>query len=379
MRDGDVVKAITTHEPRITPLPDEPQGEAITYSADGTKFLTLSAEATGRDGEPEAARLHAVRPGRRADPVTRRTACHRHRVGSSSWFDKLTFSELTRIVAAVGVVGLVLAIAGIVGIRRARRRRRGGGVRRLRRLRRRAAARSAGSRSVAGGRTSFAGLRDAPLSGRPAAGMATTGRRYGDNGYGAGDGYADAATGPPATAPVGRSTAGTSTGRGSTAAPIRTAASTAPTSTAASSSTGVSRRRPVRRRRSAVRRPAVRRPAPAGGQQYGEQDGRPVRRGAGQRRTVRRPAVSARSTARAIPATATRKTSTRCRTRGAARSGAAGLERYGARSWSDRAAAVCQTRRSTATTLPRMVASSPGIGSNAGLCGISQTWPSRNR
>ena len=34
------------------------------------------------------------------------------------------------------------------------------------------------------------------------------------------------------------------------------------------------------------------------------------------------------------------------------------------------------TRRSTATTLPRMVASSPGIGSYAELCGRSQTWPS---
>ena len=34
-----------------------------------------------------------------------------------------------------------------------------------------------------------------------------------------------------------------------------------------------------------------------------------------------------------------------------------------------------QTRRSTATTLPRMVASSPGIGWYAELCGSSHTWP----
>src|SRR5690606_19012043 len=34
------------------------------------------------------------------------------------------------------------------------------------------------------------------------------------------------------------------------------------------------------------------------------------------------------------------------------------------------------TRRSTATTMPRMLASSPSIGSYASLCGISQTWPS---
>jgi hypothetical protein len=40
--DGDVVKAITTGTPRATPLPDEPQGEAIAYTVDGQGFLTLS-------------------------------------------------------------------------------------------------------------------------------------------------------------------------------------------------------------------------------------------------------------------------------------------------------------------------------------------------
>jgi hypothetical protein len=40
--DGDVVKAITTGKPRITPLPDEPQGESIGYAPDGASFLTIS-------------------------------------------------------------------------------------------------------------------------------------------------------------------------------------------------------------------------------------------------------------------------------------------------------------------------------------------------
>ena len=35
MPDGDVVKAITTTTPRVTPLPDEAQGESIAYTADG--------------------------------------------------------------------------------------------------------------------------------------------------------------------------------------------------------------------------------------------------------------------------------------------------------------------------------------------------------
>jgi len=40
--DGDVVKAITTTTPRVLPLPDEPQGEAIAYTVDGQSLLTVS-------------------------------------------------------------------------------------------------------------------------------------------------------------------------------------------------------------------------------------------------------------------------------------------------------------------------------------------------
>jgi hypothetical protein len=40
--DGDVVKAISKGTPRITPLPDEPQGEGIAYTVDGQDFLTAS-------------------------------------------------------------------------------------------------------------------------------------------------------------------------------------------------------------------------------------------------------------------------------------------------------------------------------------------------
>jgi hypothetical protein len=42
--DGDVATAITTGRPRITLLPDEPQGEAIAYTVDGQSFLTVSDE-----------------------------------------------------------------------------------------------------------------------------------------------------------------------------------------------------------------------------------------------------------------------------------------------------------------------------------------------
>jgi hypothetical protein len=40
--DGDVAAAITSGKPTVTALPDEPQGEAIAYTADGTGLLTVS-------------------------------------------------------------------------------------------------------------------------------------------------------------------------------------------------------------------------------------------------------------------------------------------------------------------------------------------------
>lgn len=40
--DGDIVKAITTAPPLRTPLPGEPQGEAIAYTVDGQWLLTVS-------------------------------------------------------------------------------------------------------------------------------------------------------------------------------------------------------------------------------------------------------------------------------------------------------------------------------------------------
>jgi len=43
---GDVVAAITGSKPRITPLPDEPQGESIAYTPDGTGYYTVSDEET---------------------------------------------------------------------------------------------------------------------------------------------------------------------------------------------------------------------------------------------------------------------------------------------------------------------------------------------
>jgi hypothetical protein len=122
--DGDVVKAIASSTPRITQLPNEADGEAISYTTDGLKFLTLSAKPTGATDAPKLLSYTPFVPVADAGPTDGGSPTAPADSSSGSFFSKLTLPQLTRIVAAVGVVGLVLAIAGIVGIRRARRRRR---------------------------------------------------------------------------------------------------------------------------------------------------------------------------------------------------------------------------------------------------------------
>jgi hypothetical protein len=124
--DGKVVDAITKGKPRVTQLPNEPDGEAIAYTADGTKFMTIGFKPSGAT---ENAKLLSYTPfvpppdpgPQNTDNTDKQTSSGG---GLSGLIHNLTLNQLTRMVAAVGVVGLVLAVAGIVGIRRARRRRR---------------------------------------------------------------------------------------------------------------------------------------------------------------------------------------------------------------------------------------------------------------
>jgi hypothetical protein len=112
--DGDVVAAIKSGEAAVTPLPNEPNGQSITYSADGSSFLTLSV---GEKQTLLSYTPYVVPPPEPTDEEPTGGGTE-----EQGWFASMSLSELTRIVAAVGVVGLVLAIAGIVGIRRARKR-----------------------------------------------------------------------------------------------------------------------------------------------------------------------------------------------------------------------------------------------------------------
>jgi hypothetical protein len=107
--DGDVVKAITTTTPRLTALPDEPQGEAIAYSADGESFLTISDEegpTTIRQHAPSTVALQPAPPSLGPTSAARPTGLR----AVPLWLG---------VAAALG--GLALVGAGVIGLRRARR------------------------------------------------------------------------------------------------------------------------------------------------------------------------------------------------------------------------------------------------------------------
>jgi hypothetical protein len=113
VKNGDVAAAIATGEPRITPLPDEPQGESIAYSPDGASFYTCSDQpdatpilkytVAGRPAAPAAAT--PSRPAASTSPSAAPTG-KRLRAKDLPWL-------------AAGLVVLIIAI--VVTVRRSRR------------------------------------------------------------------------------------------------------------------------------------------------------------------------------------------------------------------------------------------------------------------
>ncbi|WP_027660195.1 SMP-30/gluconolactonase/LRE family protein [Salinispora fenicalii] len=115
--DGDLVTALTTTEPRVTPLED-PFGEAITYTPDGKTFLTVSDAGQLDDGEPVDVLSYA--PTAKTEPAPNADGSEE---SAASWFDSLSLQEVAYLViAAVGLLGVGLVGAGVTGVVRARRR-----------------------------------------------------------------------------------------------------------------------------------------------------------------------------------------------------------------------------------------------------------------
>jgi hypothetical protein len=142
--DGDVMNAITTGTPRITPLPNEPRGESIAYTRDGASLLTLS----DNNGPTRLLRYQPVKPSPSARPAPNRTATTAgHKRG---WFKRLSLDQVLYLVGVVGVLGLVMIAVGALGIRGSRRARR-------------TAAAATAAPGVVGGRTSVGALARHPI------------------------------------------------------------------------------------------------------------------------------------------------------------------------------------------------------------------------
>ncbi|WP_433604292.1 hypothetical protein ACQP2P_24250 [Dactylosporangium sp. CA-139114] len=118
--DGNVVDAITGGSaPRITPLPSEPQGEGITYTRDGTEFVTTS-------DQPKASSIlrytpYAPAPAPSAAPTVQAQA---PKPVDRSFLQSLTLQDITRIVIGIGMLGVLMIAVGVFAVIRSRRRRR---------------------------------------------------------------------------------------------------------------------------------------------------------------------------------------------------------------------------------------------------------------
>lgn len=123
--DGDVVAAITEGEPRVTPLPGEPMGEAISYTVGGERFVTVSdAPPVEVDlGEAFVPRILAYTPTEPPppSPTAEPGPVDDGASGGGSFFS-LNPDTIMLVIGAVGVLGLVMVVIGVVGIVRARRR-----------------------------------------------------------------------------------------------------------------------------------------------------------------------------------------------------------------------------------------------------------------
>lgn len=123
--DGDVAAAITAGTPRVTPLPDEPWGESISYSLDGQTFLTVSETAQQEGLKPVILRYTpAVAAAADGAGDGDGDAAGATGKDSRSLLEKVDLNDVTMLVGGVGVFGVLLVGIGMGGIVRSRRRRR---------------------------------------------------------------------------------------------------------------------------------------------------------------------------------------------------------------------------------------------------------------
>ncbi|RKR91135.1 hypothetical protein BDK92_5526 [Micromonospora pisi] len=125
--DGKVAEAVTTGTPRITPLPDEPQGESITYSRDGDSFLTVS-ETVDQPSSTKATILRYTPTPRSAPsteasepPATSTTPPGEATPSATARADDAAAEQedmvgIARLIVGIGIALLVLGTIAVVAI-----------------------------------------------------------------------------------------------------------------------------------------------------------------------------------------------------------------------------------------------------------------------
>ena len=113
--DGDVVKAITSTRPTITPLPGEAQGESIAYAPDGKSFYTVSDDESTPMRDPILRYPSAIT----APGAGGATGAGNGRGGATG--SAAGGGSVVGILAVAGGIGLLLVLVGVVGLVRYRR------------------------------------------------------------------------------------------------------------------------------------------------------------------------------------------------------------------------------------------------------------------
>jgi hypothetical protein len=115
---NDVLTALKS-KPRTTGLPNEPSGEAITYSTDGKTFLTVS-DVNGV--EDVTNNILQYTPATTVATVKKGSTGGGAGGSGTAWYADLTINQITMLVGGVGVLGLILVAIGVFGIRGHRKR-----------------------------------------------------------------------------------------------------------------------------------------------------------------------------------------------------------------------------------------------------------------
>ena len=119
---GDVATAVKT-QPRKTALENEPLGEAITYSADGKYFYTVSDMQGSTDTTGENANyILRYTPATKVVTASANSTSGDEKSSGGAWYKDLTLDDITYLVGGVGALGAILVGFGVFGIVRARKK-----------------------------------------------------------------------------------------------------------------------------------------------------------------------------------------------------------------------------------------------------------------